>query len=89
MTKLEKLRDEEAENHSSVYINNAIRIRAHVGFQCGWDKRDAIAKEREAKLVEALEFIASPAGQLSITRRSEIVASEALADHKRMMEGEE
>ncbi len=96
MTKLEKLRDQEAENHSNVYINNDIKIRAHVGFQCGWDKRDAIAKEREAKLVCALETIIERHEQHGDDARKHGVSlglysicKAALADHKRMIEGED
>lgn len=94
MTKLEKLRDQEADEHSSVYINNDIKIRAHVGFQCGWDARDKLAKEHTAKLVEALFKITleNPDATTWVNGPVNIIqhiAKQALADYKRMMEGEE
>lgn len=86
MTKLEKLRDEEAENHSSVYINNDIRIRAHVGFQCGWDKRDAIAKEREAKLVDSIEKHHKAWSENGICLSECSRLCQALSDYKKLTE---
>lgn len=60
---LDRIRDDEAKKHSSVYIDDVIRIRAYVGFECGFDKgAEEMAKIKDAqieKLVEALENIAS------------------------------
>lgn len=45
------VRDEAAEKHSSVYIDNEIRIRAHVGFECGFDKgAEEMAKIKDAQI---------------------------------------
>jgi len=71
-------------------------------YKAGWDARDAFAKdelaklkERESMLVEALEVI-SERDQFYIKDKDyyaemnclKLLAEEALADYKRMMEGE-
>lgn len=55
---LEKLRDQEADRYGKSLVPQDGFMNQRE-FKAGWDARDAIAKEREAKLVEALEFYAN------------------------------
>lgn len=93
----EKLRDQEAEKYVEHCRDNqhAVYGIAHAyclaDFKAGWDTRDKIAKEREAKLVEALEFYKGVHVNHWAIDFADLprVVTEALADHKRMMEGED
>lgn len=121
MTKLEKLRDQEAENYSlqqwpkqdyeyeGTHVAEGeypshYRHSVYKAVQAGWDARDAIAKEREAKLVDLICELENYLqwntdnlvgddliGDQRLTKRFNQVINNihvALADHKRMMEGE-
>ena len=52
--KMKKLSEQLAAEHSQVYVNNDFRIRAHVGFECGFEARDRIAQERESDLLNIM-----------------------------------
>jgi len=92
---LERIRDELAEKICPYdpYHSGGIET---LGFKKGWDARDVIAKEREAKLVEALKMYESipikevynkyPDNPEIETEILNYYAEQALADHKRMME---
>lgn len=101
MTKLEKLRDELAEKFYEIRdklfnVNHFDRETIAVeSYKAGWDAMDAIAndelaklKEREARLVECL-LGAKWDLELAGKYKSCEAITKALADHKRMMEGEE
>lgn len=89
MTKLEKLRDKlaieySARRNSNPAMSTADYNSTKVEFCAGWAARDAIAKEREAKLVEALEKLQREGVYMSVQQGSQLI-DKALADHKRMM----
>lgn len=92
--KMKMLSEQLSAEHSQVYVNNDFRIRAHVGFECGFEARDRIAQEREAKLVEALEMAVGGCdcngeGRYDGHKRhcNQPVIQQALADYK--AEGDE
>ncbi len=100
MTNLEKLRDQEAEKYGEQFKVYP-KCYPREDFNAGWDARDKIAQEHTAKLVEALEFYAKHESVIKEAYHSndekQITcvhtfinhrAIEALADHKRMMEGD-
>lgn len=52
---IEQIKNEGAAKHSSVYTDNDFRIRAAVGFECGFDAALKICEQRERDLVDAIE----------------------------------
>ena len=74
---MSKIRDEMAKEHSGVYTDDHTRIRAHVGFECGWDSALQNASEVLALVSELKEIAMLVACHNQCTNAS-IMAEEAL-----------
>ena len=51
---IEQIKHDAAAKHSSVYTDNDFRIRAAVGFECGFDAALKICEQRERDLLKQI-----------------------------------